>query len=363
MNEPKEKKLNLDLCIIILISVGIFVNVLRLESNFSMDSEAYLNFFISLKDTSFKELMSRLYFPYIFLDYLQVYEVGFVLLSKALSLFGLSGKVLYGLLIALCVALKIYVLRKMGCPWLGIILINLYALTLLDANALRLGIAVSTALYALYLIGINKSIGWLVLFICPLLHLQSIMLVLPLTLVWIGKDQIIKNTVTRLTFAMLAFVIGYLFVQLLPFVYYETSKLITYTESEFGALAAGLSLPAVLSLTTLISALFWQNHKIQYQKMIHLYNLAIIMGFFSISILLFSYNIAVVGDRIWQPTLIILSAFIFSTWEKKGKPTAPIIWISATLLISNINIIYRYPQSNFFYPLTPHADTTLRVLE
>lgn len=361
MNELKDRNSNLDLLLSLVIVLAVFVNVLRLESNFSMDSQAYLDIFQFIKDTSFEELKNRIYFPYIFFDSIQTYEVGFVLFVKALSFLGLSAKGLYGLIVGLSIGCRVFILRKIGCPWYGIALINLYAVTLLDANALRLGIGVSVIMLAMYLIGLNKLTGWVFLFLSALIHLQTIFLILPFTLGWIVKKQLTKNSFTRVTFAILAMISGYSIIKVLPSIYIENAKLTSYTLMEIGAEASGLSLTSFLGLCTLIGTLLWQNREIQSVSRLHIINSLVISGFFTISILLFSTDMAIFGDRIWQPTVVLLSAFLYPMFKKGRKIPIPVFIVTTLLLVCNVNVILRYPQSNFFSPLVPHAELLLNL--
>ena len=64
-------------------------------------------------------------------------------------------------------------------------------------------------------------------------------------------------------------------------------------------------------------------------------------------------NVAVIGDRSWQFAFMILLPMLFIKWEARRKLLIPLFLSFILVFISSVNVLYRYPLSNFFTPFFP----------
>lgn len=132
-------------------ALWVYFRFIYADDNFSYDYQAYVTIFERISELSFSELLGdNLIFPYILAQGITAIEVGFGLLIKAVSLTGAAPETAIALIAAFSVALRVQVMHSLGMPSVWILLVNMYAITLLEANALRLGIAV-TFLLILYM--------------------------------------------------------------------------------------------------------------------------------------------------------------------------------------------------------------------
>lgn len=78
-------------------------------------------------------------------------------------------------------------------------------------------------------------------------------------------------------------------------------------------------------------------------------------SFPSLSLLLFATQMSAIGDRAWQFSLIILISLSASLNRGKLQMIARSLILTTILIVGNMNVLFRYPLSNFFSPPIPYV--------
>ncbi|MCY1438313.1 hypothetical protein D9M71_545070 [compost metagenome] len=76
----------------------------------------------------------------------------------------------------------------------------------------------------------------------------------------------------------------------------------------------------------------------------------------ALSALVFATSLGAIGDRLWQFSFVVFSIFMLRASIRDDFRYILYLLLLLCLLISNINILIRYPLSNFLYPLVPYID-------
>lgn len=341
-----------------LIGAALGLRLLFAEEDFSYDYAAYIYYFELLSDYSFVDVMERVadLFPYVLLPRAPVFEFGFVLVAKAIQQIVVTPAATYAALGAISLGCRAYVMRKLGCSWPWIVLSQLYAVTLLEANAIRVGMAATMVLYGLYyLIAGRIRLGWAILFLSFAIHLQAVLFVIPFAAVWPLRKKLEKSRATSLALVgVMAFmIIGIMSTGLLA----GHEKLSDYTVKESSS--GGLTITSVLAALFLVYALFLQPNRgvVSHEADSRLMWMSVCMAIVP-SVVLYTAvtSIAVIGDRAWQFSYVILVSLVYTNWiSKKSKAKAASLMATIAIL-SSINVTLRYPLSNLFDFVLPHVE-------
>ncbi len=334
------------------------LRLLFANEDFSYDYAAYLYYFELLSDYSFLDVMERVgdLFPYVLLPRAPIFEFGFVLMAKAIQLLVVTPTATYAALAAMSLGLRAYVMRRLGCSWIWIFLSQIYVVTLLEANAIRVGMAVTIVLYGLYAILIGRSrLGWAVLFLSLAIHLQALLFVLPFLAVWPLRRKLEQSRpmLLALAVAMAVMIIGVMSTGLLA----GHEKLSDYTVKESSS--GGLTIISVSALIFLVCALFMQPNRrlVSHEKSSRLMWISISMAIVpSVVIYTAITSIAVIGDRAWQFSFVIFASLIYTNWTSKKQKTRAAAVLTVLALISAVNVTLRYPLSNLFDFVLPHVE-------
>jgi EpsG family len=333
----------------------VFIRLMSAEDDFSFDYLAYINFFNALGEYEFFDLFGAqfLVFPYISIPKHSLFEVGFVLLSKLFISIFETSKATYAALAAVSVALRVYTMQKLGTHWFWIVLTNIYAITLFEANALRLGIASSLIIYGVYCLLKNKPmIAWLAIGLSILFHLQVIIFILPFAAAWTIRHRL-ENTRLSLSFFSVAMIVGALFfVTLIPQI--NNAKVEEYI-NRGSSNSAGLTISSAFGLVFTIVALCNRGRTASYKRSRLVWTSILAASLPSIILLMTLTSIAVIGDRAWQLSFVIISSVVFTGWAKRRTRRVTTILFTGLMLVSIVNITWRYPLSNFFDFILPHA--------
>lgn len=343
------------LCLVIFFTVAVFVRMLYAQYPFSFDYDAYISIITILGGLSFSDIFeSNLLFPYTVVKGIIPVEFGFTLLVKMITILGFSPEVTYAIIASTSVGLRVFAMSLARVPVLWICWLNVYAITLFEANALRLGVAVSVLLFGLIkLHAKRKATAYLAILISLTFHLQVIFFVAPFAFFyffsdWIGRSR--WNFIATLIATIVAVAAGS---SLFPIM--NNEKLAVY-------ISMGASESAGISVTSVLSTLFAGSASLALRKRRdpeadQQFFLIIVSSCVpSLVLLILLTNIAVVGDRAWQLAIIVLSTFFFSDWGSQKLKLIPLSILLATTLVMQANVTIRYPLSNFFSPPLPTAD-------
>lgn len=332
----------------------VFFRLAITRKDISFDYVAYYYFFDSLNYLTLEELLTdKFAFPYIITNELTSFEFGFAILSKIFTSIFIKPELTYAAMASLSIGLRVHIMRKLMTPWVWIIIVNIYAITLFEANALRLGLASSLIIYGLYTYSHNRKLkAYLIIFSSTAIHLQVLIFLVPLYFSWVIKNLIQNSKFTKI-FVLTCFGFGALtFAELIPSI--ENTKILEYiNRGQSGS--SGVTLTSILAIIFIIISflsLTKKNNNISHQIWISI----LLSSFFSSILLLTLTNIAVIGDRSWQLSFVILSTFMCCNRESMKNKFIPTIILYILSLVLVLNITLRHPLSNFFYPIFPEAD-------
>jgi len=336
-------------------AVVVFFRLLLAQPPFSFDYEVYIYIIERLNALSFSEILTtNMVFPYTVSEGIVPIEFGFSLLVKIFSSLGLDPKISFSLIASASVGLRVYTMRSLGVPFLWILMINIIAITLLEANALRLGIASSTLLFGFrQLLWSRKISAFFAMAISLTFHLQVIIFLAPFVLFYLFSGWINKSKL-RLSLMLVGTSIAMVFVvQFLPMLANE--KLQEYV-------ARGTSGSSGITLTSLLAAFLLGSVAIALRTGRGLYRdsrffSAILCASLPSAIMLvFLTNVAVIGDRAWQLAFLVLSTLFFTNWASVRSKRIPLYILAVLTLTVQVNVLARYPLSNFFSPPLPSIE-------
>jgi len=330
-----------------------FLRFVSLNENVSFDHRAYVSFFQVVQAQPLLEIIEYGFvFPYVYIYGVAPFEIGFVIISKMWTSVFTSPEIAYASLAATSLGLRVYIMRKLRAPIVWILLLNIYALTLFEANALRLGIAATIILCGLYNLveGRNRRLGFALLAVSTLFHLQAALFVGPFVVSWLMRD-LLSNSKAWLFMSILGMsAAAVVFTQLLPNVGNE--KIAEYVLRGTSG-SAGLTVTSLLALCFLISTFVArgrgrpQNRSGQIWAAITTASVPSFILFTTLT------TVAVVGDRAWQLAFLICATFFITDWVPNQQKRISFVFLIALSLVSTVNITIRYPLSNFFSPMLP----------
>jgi hypothetical protein len=327
------------------------------EEDFSYDYSAYIYYFDLLGDYSFSDLLQQAgnLFPYVVLPRAPVFEFGFVLVAKAIQGILQTPIATYAAISALSLGMRVYVMRRLGCSWPWIIMIQIYAATMFEANAIRVGLAVALVLFGLYwILHEQKRSGWFVLFLSLTIHLQAALFVFPFAAVWKFRARLERSHGLLLVLILLSFTAVAAFMASGLLAAHE--KLGDYASKESGS--AGITITSISAVIFVACALFFRPNKLEpnqdYDNRLlwTATNVAIVP-----SLILFTTvtSIAALGDRAWQFAFVVVASLVQTNWitERKRVLAASVLGVIAIMAVINVTI--RYPLSNLFDFILPHV--------
>jgi len=349
-----------------LIALAVFGRLLLASGDaFSYDYANYISYFMAIQSTDWESMLELLplTFPYVLIPGGGAFELGFVVLAKW-CLSGLDPTATYAAFAAFSVGMRIYAMRRLGLGWPWILAVELYAITLFEANALRAGMALSLTLVGLLLFANGRWLWATILFLSAASqHVQVSLFCLPFLLVctvplrWLRRVWVAAAAVP----ATLAVSV----VLMTRTSGIDISKLDDYSGQSSGAV--GLNLVSVLSLVFVAVAFACMtiSSKAASDTLLppdpgqprHLQTTwarALYASIPALSLLLFGTELAAVGDRAWQFSLVILVALSpamcwtrWRLWARRG-------FLGLLLAVALVNTLARYPLSNFFSPPLPY---------
>lgn len=351
-------------------SLVVFINA---QDDFSYDYRHYIKYFEDLGGIELSDLIDGIYnsfpIPYVMIPPTGSFELGFGLLVWLLmQIFG-KASLVYAIIGSISIAVRFWVLRKMGLGWGWLIIVNVYAITLFESNAIRLGCAITLFLYGLLLICQRNSIFYIggIFVLACLFHFQLLFQIFFFLLIYLSIELIVKSKIS---------LIGYILVILIG------TLLVREFQESFGfgkyvdyigvtALAGGFNV--VTSLALMVVGMFlvrmFPELKNSCESRINdrevkVWFAASMVIIPALVVYILLNNMGAVGDRVWQMAFIIFASIAFAKISKQRNNRIEIISLFLLILVATINVIYRYPLSNFFYPLSPYVeiDSTFPIL-
>lgn len=167
-----------DFNLYILFSALAFCSFFSAQENFSYDYVFYIGYFDAIQrmqlDDIFLSLQSNLPFIYVSVPPSGLLEVGFVLVVKALSYIAESPALVYACIATASLMTRVLIMRRLGINWGWIVLINIYAITLFEANAIRAGCALTLIIFGGYsLLRHRRLLGFALLVSSIAFHVQA----------------------------------------------------------------------------------------------------------------------------------------------------------------------------------------------
>ena len=352
---PGSSLSRLDYCFMAIAAACVFLRLLNAGADFSYDYAAYIFYFEVIGDYSVLELLGSSFstFPYVPFANAPVFEVGFVLISKWFLIVCGTPALTYASIATLSVTLRSIVLRKFGCPWRWIVVVQIYALTLFEANAIRVGCASTIVLWGLYFLWTSRPhICWVLFAASAVVHLQVIIFLAPFVLLWRMRASYASRPLSRLLISCLLGGVVILIVNFGAFGGY--AKLSEYSAKASNSSGIGItSLMAAVFVLYAICSKRDQSTGIDLSRLLWLAVVVAIVP--SLALFMFATQIAALGDRAWQFAFVVVSAIAYLKWgtSRHRFLGRGILWCVA--LVSVINVTVRYPLSCFFdfiYPYT-----------
>ena len=343
-------------------AIYIFYSIVNYDIFRSYDSNFYYNYFEDLKNYSIHELheQANVYsiYPYFYINNYDV-EFGFAYLTKIISLLLPGGsEYSYAFFAALSFYLRYLIMQRMNVNYLLGILINLYAISLFEMNALRLGIAATFLCYSLfYLFEKNYAKSIILAMLALTMHAQIsffififflIVAINYLTNYYMGVINIVLNLIYGLF-------IGFILVVFIPFIAPSIDKLNTYYD--IYSQTVGLSFTSIFCLFISILSLFSISKNRDNAKTVgsKVFILAICSTFISFTMfLVFTTIYGTVSQRAFQIAFLIFAITTCSkyfAYEKNNRFRN--IGVATLCMILNINTYIRYPTSNLIAPPFP----------
>lgn len=329
---------------------------------FSYDYDNYLVYLEYIREMGWSDILelAQLSFPYVLVPGGGKFEFAFVILVRGI-LSWLDPRVSYALLAGFSIGLRSFVMRQLGLSWSWLIVTQIFAITVFEANALRAGLALSVTLLGLLFVLRGCWVLALLAFsVACLEHLQAMIFILP----FIGFSLVPQRWLQRWWLVGGGFIVTLLatLVAMDVLSEMELSKLEDYVGANSGAV--GFNLASMLSMCFVLSgfifALCYGQSSLKaintsgYDSLGLLWLRSLMASVPALVLLLFGINLSAVGDRAWQFSIVILvtlSTGMLCTDAAKIVRNFTMTLLMAVLLI---NTHLRYPLSNFFAPPLPH---------
>ncbi|TXI23339.1 MAG: hypothetical protein E6Q61_07215 [Nitrosomonas sp.] len=339
--------------LLILLCVSVFFRYFLASPPFSFDYQGYVLIIESLGRLDFIQILdSNLIFPYTISAGVVPVEVGFTLLVKLFSLPGFRPETIYAILASISVALRLYVMRSLKVPFFFIILLNLVFITIFESNALRLGLASSLLLLGLYQLSILRNVrGLLLISASFLFHLQVAFFAVPFVFFYLTARWLLASKI-RLLIVAFFFVSGIslFLVQFMSLL--SNDKIQEYVERGASG-SAGISLTSLIGLLLFILIGFSFRHKELFTNQGKFFAVVFASCVPSLVLLISLTDIAVIGDRAWQLAFLVICTFFFLNWVSVSRRKILLLFLYLLTFVIFVNVLIRYPLSNFFSPPFP----------
>ena len=349
-----------------------FAAFISAQEDFSYDYIHYINYFNVLGDFSFNAVLGSIYntfpLPYVVVPPSGFFEIGFgTFVWILMQMFG-SAPLTYALIASLSIAIRFWLLRKMELPWGWIIAINVYAVTLFEANAIRLGCSITLFLYGLLLIHNQKSLFFVfsIFILASLFHLQIFFQIAFFLFVYFFI-KLVAGTKIRLAIYIAIIIFGGISLRIFSGIL-GFGKYVDYLNVE--SLAGGINVVTSLGLLVVLIFLLrvFLVPKNIYEGLISKHEarvwLAVTMTIIpALVIYVLIDNMGALGDRVWQMAFVVFAFNVGAKIWRCRVGSVGTVFLSLLIFVTNVNVIYRYTLSNFFYPFVKYTEIDPTFLE
>lgn len=340
----------------VLLAAWAFAVFKNARADFSYDYANYISYLDSLARFKLTDIWSAvaalLPYPYVLIPPSALFEVGFVFPTWLLLSAGLSSATVFALVAASSIATRILLLRSLGVRWPLNAFIAVYSITLFEANAIRLGCALTLMIGGLLaLLGRRRLLATSLIAAASLFHLQALAFGLPLIATYAAFGWINRSAATRSATVAVVLILASAASGALQTV--EVGKISDYAGRQ--SAATGFNAVSLLALASLTFGAFAFIRQRQSMPDIRVWGSAFLATCPALVLLLLATNMGAVGDRIWQFAFISLLA-VHPAMPKHGlsiKLYKATVWVCLAVAVLSITI--RYPLSNFFSPLIPYT--------
>jgi len=368
--------------LVIIASVGLWswIAFVGGGDNFSYDYGNYIAYFERMRDLGADDLWAQLQaffpYPYVLVPPAGFFEIGFVGVTWSLLIAGLGAETVYALVGTASIVLRLVLLRALGLGWMTVALVTIYSVTLFEANAIRLGCALTATVAALWAWRRGRVLaGILLLVLAALMHLQTLAFTLPFAVAMVCAPLLRRHRAWRLA-AVAITMAGALGVILAPSLS-DFGKLGEYADIAAGSVGLNLASVSGALALALGSWVFVQRfgargplsgaagHDADLWSAVHIAALPAVV------LVLLAVSLGALGDRVWQFAFMaaIAALPLGRACARTAGRRLPVMAYDLTLhmglAIAVVNVTLRYPLSNFFAPLLPFvpiSPSTLIVL-
>lgn len=351
---------------ILIINVAILsfvlLRLLYVDNDVSFDRVFYLEFIKEISELSLHDFYARLVlgFPYFGWADFGAFESGFAVISYFFSMI-MSPALTWAVMGIISLAIKFLILASANVKIFKLYAALIFSLILFESNALRAGMAVAMIMLGIFLLNRKKFHSVLFFLFSCLFHLSSFAIII---LIFFGS-LINKSKYVGLYISFAVVGSAFLAISLPLIGELAGGKLYEYyiQSTEFGLYtgASGLNFSSIICLIFFIKFAWIVNDKNFYNNTADERKIATIGCLISgvcASLLIFSGPFAIIGDRIWQMAFMPLLLLESKIGYIKNIFNRVINYVGFIIIgvYVFINLLIRYPQSNFFAPLLPVVD-------
>ncbi|MFL8988877.1 EpsG family protein [Pseudomonas sp. QLc11A] len=346
----------------VLFLVLAFCSFYSAQESFSYDYIFYIGYFDAIQkmqlEDIFFSLQSNLPFIYVSIPPSGLLEVGFVLFVRALFFITESPELVYALIATISLMTRVFIMRRLGINWAWIVLINIYAITLFEANAIRAGCALTLIIFGGYcLLKDRKLIGFALLVSSTAFHVQAAFVFCFFCFFWLFynffNQSALKLALTGIGLGVSGLVVDKALALL------NVSKMEDYS----GKYVASVGINSISMAGILLVGVFFYKVVSSRKYVLESMDLEgrtllpfLISSVPALSALVFATSLGAIGDRLWQFSFVVFSVFMLRVRIRDDFRYILYLLLFLCLFISNINVLIRYPLSNFLYPLIPYIN-------
>jgi hypothetical protein len=335
--------------------------------DFSYDYGSYIAYLDNLSafgaDDLWAQILAFLPYPYVLIPPAGFFEVGFALLLWGLMTAGMTAAAAYALVGATSIAIRLLLLRAFGVDWFRSALITIYSVTLFEANAIRLGCALTAGLAALFALRKGRLlVASLLLLLAASFHLQALAFALPVLAAYLLYRWMERSTALRVV-ALGSVAAASILLSVAPGIV-DFAKLNEY--ADLPASAVGLNAVSIAALVVMATAaipfvLHRRQPTLSLRQDGRLWASIYMASIPAVAALLLATKMGPLGDRLWQFAFVnvIVAGPLLGKLRLSAGLAACVrlssLALTLCLLIAVVNVTVRYPLSNFFAPLIPHT--------
>ena len=349
----------------ILVFLTLFARLYFADDTISYDRKFYIQFFTNLDTLDINAFLQALIggFPYFKAESALRFEVGFALISYPLSSV-FSPSFVWAILGVSILLFKSKLLLLANVPIFWVALLFIFSLLFQETNMLRVAVAVTFFMYSLFLHYNGKRVWFFFLAFSCLCHVSMIAF---------AGIFIISQAISRVTQRKSVIFLFFLCSLALILFINPLAEIIGGKLGEYAFLAnehdmyqgsSGLKLTSLISLLILAHSISCyrlqvNNNEISARLKTYSTFYVLLSGFVTL-LVLFGGALSIVGDRLWQSSIIILIQTYGLTKKQYSRNLSSYSINLCTFIIVFIfvisNPIFRYPQTNLFYPFIEFYD-------